>query len=301
MQRQLTEEVMETLQKAGFSTFVPLEKKSCFEIAARQGDRILLIKVLSNIDALRESQAGELLALANNLGATPLLIGEKSKSYGLENSLVYERYGISTLNLHTFFDVLVYGKVPEKKYYKGRVVAQLDATAIEKGMEKLNITVQEIANYLKVSRESVYNYRKGGQIEFAKAEKLQNYLETNVIKDVQLFTAPEASAPGKLQGYLQEMSELGFDIVPVHRGFDAIARERDALLVDKEMRPEYARRKAHFMQSASQFFETHPAFVIDKRQVCESIKGVPVIKREELKSAESAGEVLDLVKKREKK
>jgi len=85
-------------ESSGFQCFVPLEAKSCFDIAGKSEKQFFLIKILNNIDSLRESQAFELKALAHSLGATVLLVGEKSKAYVLSNGVVYERYGVPTIS-----------------------------------------------------------------------------------------------------------------------------------------------------------------------------------------------------------
>ena len=125
-------------------------------------------------------------------------------------------------------------------------------------------------------------------------------LHADIIKSINLFAVPHLFSKKELGGYLRDMSQLGFDVVPIHRGFDAIAREKDSLLIDKERVPQYARRKANFMKKAGSFFESHPVFIMEKKQVRQEMKGIPIIKLQEIKEAESAGDLIELVRKREK-
>ena len=48
-----------------------------FDIVARRDDRLLIIKILSNVDAFSKENADEMSVLAEALGASPLLVGEK--------------------------------------------------------------------------------------------------------------------------------------------------------------------------------------------------------------------------------
>ena len=98
----LAERVEEVLMKAGFSTSdrCYLRPRS-FDLAARKGDLLLLLKILSNIDGLNEQTAVEVRRLSNNLFASPLLVGEKTRDQFLERGAVYFRYGIPTLSLPT--------------------------------------------------------------------------------------------------------------------------------------------------------------------------------------------------------
>jgi putative transcriptional regulator len=292
---QMTDELLATLERAGFECFVPLERRSPFDVAARADSQFFLVKILSNIDSLRESQAHDLLALAQSLGATPLIIGEKSKTYDLQDGTVYERYGVQTVTLNTFSKLLLKKEKPATRYYKGRIVASIDASKLEGDPSR-------IASALGVTREALYHYKRESRMEITKARKIEKLLDVTLVKDIDLALPREALPPERLAGYLRRMGELGFEVFPVHRGFDALARERrESLLTDAESSLAYARRKVGFLKSAGSFFESHPTLITEKRQALESLKGVPIIKRSELESAESAHDVLDLVKKRAKK
>ncbi len=286
--------ILHALERAGYECFAPLERKSCFDIAARSKSRVLLIKVLSNIDSLREEQAHDILALAGSLGATALLIGERSKAYELEDGLVYERYGLHAITAGTLERVLQ-GEMPDKTFSHGRVVAQIDSKVFEQKL--LDKDISDVAQRIHVTREAIYHYKKTLRMDYGKALELERMFNTPIIQDINLFTAQHTPAIG-LHGYLQKMGQLGFDVIPVHRGFDAIAREKEALLLN-ETSPALARRKAGFMTRAGEFFGSEPVFVT-KGKAPTSVKGVPVVTEKEISGSESAGDILDLVKKRRK-
>ncbi len=287
--------VLRALERAGYECFAPLERKSCFDIAARSQSRVLLIKVLSNIDSLREEQARNILALASSLGATALLIGEKSKAYELEDGLVYERYGLQAITSGTLGRVLE-GEMPDKTFSHGRVVARLDSQVFEQKLSDSDIS--DIAQRIHVTREAIYHYKKTLRMDYGKALELERMFNAPIIQDINLFAAQHAPAID-LHGYLRKMGKLGFDVIPVHRGFDAIAREKKAMLLVDETSPALARRKAGFMTRAGEFFGSEPVFVA-KGKAPTSVKGVPVVTEKEINESESAGEVIDLVKKRKK-
>lgn len=286
----MIEQLIKELEGAGYHCFVPLEKRSCFDIAAK-GDQFLLLKVFSNIDSVRDSQAHELKSLASTMGAIPIIIGEHSKAYQLEEGMVYDRYGLTTVSPETFLQILG-GALPRKRFYRGRVVAEIDASKLA------DISPTELAKELQVTREAIYSYREGSRVEFEKAEKMEKILHEQVIKNINVFSVPFAEKP-LLGGYLHEMEKLGFEVVPVRRGFDALARERESLLIDDERSEIYAKRKAKFVKKAAEFFDSEPVIVMDKP--LGTIKGIPVLGKGEIKDAESAEGLIDLVKKRKKK
>lgn len=287
-------DVLRALERAGYECFVPLERKSCFDIAARSHKQVLFIKALSNIDSLREEQARDLMALANSLGATALLVGERSKAYELEDGLVYERYGLQCVTTSTLERVLG-GVMPDKEFNKGRVVARIDEGALEKKMGEAGASA--IAETIHVTREAVYGYRKSLRMDYTKAVELEHAFHTAFIKAVDLFhTTPMHTVD--LSGYLKRLGELGFSVVPVHKGFDAIAREKEALIVDAAT-PALARRKAEFLGKAGEFFQSEPVFV-SPGKAPTAVKGVPMVTEKEISDAASPGDVIDLVKRRRK-
>ncbi|MCD6523311.1 MAG: helix-turn-helix domain-containing protein [Candidatus Diapherotrites archaeon] len=297
----IKDKLVATLEKAGFACFAPLERKSCFDLAAKKGATLLLFKVLSNIDSIRESQAKELKAISASLCATPLIVGEKTKVRELEDGVVYERYGIKAITVGTLSNYFLDNIAPEKRFFKGKVVAEIKPHVLQERMRELNISISQLAHLLGVSRETIYNYQRGEMnIEFQKAKHIESVLDTNVIKNIDLLTTPASCESEELPPYLKKMQDIGFEVVPVYRGFDAIAKEKEALLVDKTT-SRYARMKADFMKKTGSFFETHPIYILEKVQVPDNIKGVSVIRQKELDESESADEIIDLVKKREKK
>lgn len=289
------ENLITLLEKRGFSCFVSLEKRSCFDIAARKGQLLLLIKIMPNIDSLHEDQAEELRSLAYSLNGKALVVGQKSKSYELMDGVIYERYKIKTLNAKTL-EMSLGEEKPTKKCYKGRLIAELDQHALEKKLEEVNIA--ELAKKMNLSRRAIYQYRDGAGIEFEKAKKLEELLDIELIKPQKVFSDPVPPAPQALIDYLKKLQELGFQVTPVHRGFDALASERESLVID-ETDEKHAKQKTLFMKDLGTFFKSHPVFVIEKAKK-KNLKGIPVISKKEIKETKSAGEIIDKTKDREK-
>jgi putative transcriptional regulator len=96
----LAEGAAEVLRQAGFaiSARCYLRPRS-FDLAARRGEMLLLLKILSNIDGLNEKTALEIGRLSKHLQGNPLLVGEKTRDQYLETGAVYGRYGIPSIKL----------------------------------------------------------------------------------------------------------------------------------------------------------------------------------------------------------
>ena len=92
---ELLGDVRETLSKAGFYVSELCSIRPIgFDLVARRDNSLLIIKVLTNIDAFSEDVAKELRVLSILLKGCPLLIGERSGTGFLEEDVVYDRFGI---------------------------------------------------------------------------------------------------------------------------------------------------------------------------------------------------------------
>jgi len=101
----LTARVADMLVQAGFITSERCYvRPRSFDLAARRGTLLLLLKILSNIDGLNEKTAIEVRRLSKYLLGSPLLVGEKTRDHRLERGVVYFRYGVPTVNINTLAD-----------------------------------------------------------------------------------------------------------------------------------------------------------------------------------------------------
>ncbi len=284
MRNDLLDNAVALFQESGFQVFVPLKQRSLFDMLAKRDHELFLIKVLENIDSIKKQQASALKNLAGKLSASCLIIGERTKEYKLMGGVVYERYGIYTINTATLKDALS-GNMPLKRYWKGKLIVN----------PKLpNINPSEIAKILGVSRESAYMYKKGQiKMEYSKALKLEKLgLE---LDSYDIFKPPSPTNI-KLNGYLKDLDKLGFDVVPVYNKFDALAKERESLILKQESSP--SKGEIDYLMKTSSLLESHP--VIVSRADMENIGGVAVIRKREIKEAKKAKDVIKLVKEREK-
>lgn len=78
---ELIARVREVLARAGFYVSKPLNMRSIsFDIVARRDRTLLIIKILSNVDAFNKENAEEMKTLAEALQASPIMIGERTGS-----------------------------------------------------------------------------------------------------------------------------------------------------------------------------------------------------------------------------
>ena len=102
------ESVRAMLTRAQFEVSKPLSMRGTrFDIVARRDDILIIIKVLSNVDAFSKDNAEELLCIGQALGASPILIGERSGSGEIESGIIYSRFGIPIISVGTLSDYII--------------------------------------------------------------------------------------------------------------------------------------------------------------------------------------------------
>lgn len=79
-QDRLLRNVISVMIMAGYevSEVFAMRPKS-FDIIAGNGERIVVLKVISHIDSISEENARDLDRIARNLSGTPLIVGERAR------------------------------------------------------------------------------------------------------------------------------------------------------------------------------------------------------------------------------
>src|SRR3989344_5122860 len=152
MSEQTISRICSVLEEKGFRVSTFLHMNSCFDIAARHGGILFLIKVYSNIDSIRPEQGFELKKLGNALNATAIIVGEKTKAFSLSEGIIYDRYDIPVVSLSTFENFLN-KEMPTVRYFKGRNIVELDYEGMRSGRKKLGFSQEELADKISTTPE----------------------------------------------------------------------------------------------------------------------------------------------------
>jgi len=143
---ELVKDVRETLSNAGFYVSDLYSMRPIgFDLVARRDNSLLIIKVLTNVNALSEDVAEELKVLSELLKGHPLLIGERSGTGLLEKEVVYDRFGIQAISPETLESHLLDG-IPLKIYAgPGGFYVNLDNERLLKLRQQQNISLGSFA------------------------------------------------------------------------------------------------------------------------------------------------------------
>jgi len=310
---ELLVKVRDTLIKAGFYASELYSIRSIgFDLVARRDNSLLIIKVLTNIDAMSEDVANELRTLSTLLKGCPLLIGERSGIGILTHDVVYDRFGIQAITTETLNTHLLEGMPLEVYAAPGGLYVNLDKNKIKKLRINQNISLGSFARSLKVSRRTVQMYEDGMNASVEVAIRIENTLGSDITDPIDLLQprspkkvvkpAPlETEAFRKFQREVFSILEkVGYKVIPLERApFEAVSQDKEKILLTCV--DEYNKkllRKAQVVSSISKITEKHAVLITDKDVRKTSIKGTPLIVKKELKKIRGPEEILELVLER---
>ncbi len=318
MKNDLIARVIEILQEAGFIVSSRCKAKS-FDLAARRGDLILLVKVLYNIDGLSEEIAGSIKRAAFSLLASPVVVGERKGSFFLEDDVVYRRHGIPAININTLYDYFIAGVRPYVYSATGGLYVNINGELMRIAREKKNLSLGDIASRLGVSRRSVSKYEGGGvSTTINIALKLEEILDTVLIEPLDfLAQEPEEPLPPEVteagiddatsdleRSILGMMEEIGFEIfTTTHAPFNAVSLSQSSnesirILTGISKYTQQVIKRARILSSLSTVTNTHSVFVVNGNVKRVQIDHTVLMEKEELKKIRDPEEFTCVIKEK---
>ncbi|MCJ7817319.1 MAG: helix-turn-helix domain-containing protein, partial [Candidatus Thorarchaeota archaeon] len=186
---QLTQEIISQLDDAGFSLSTQCDvRPSCFDLVARKGEQLLLVKVLSNIDALTKEDADALQLVAHFFNAIPLIVGDKTRKGELDSGVVYKRHGVSTIAPRSFQSMIVDEKMPREFAQRGGRLVAIDGAKLREARLEQQKTTGDLADCIQVSARAILSYEKNEMdVSIDIAERLERVLETDLMIPINLL------------------------------------------------------------------------------------------------------------------
>lgn len=281
-----------------------------FDLVARRDNSLLIIKVLTNIDALSEDVAKELRLLSILLKGCPLLVGERSGAGSLEDDVVYDRFGVQAITSETLRSHLLEG-LPLRVYAApGGLYVNLDREKLRKLREEQNISLGSFARFVRVSRRTASMYEDGMNARVEVVSRIEELLDSTVAMPIDILNPSSAGKKEvatfhgeteRLREFKQEifsiLEHVGYKIIPMERcPFEALSKDKERILLTCVHR--YDRKllkKAQIVSSISKITEKYAVVFTDKEVDKTNIEGTPLIVKKELKKIREPEEILDLI------
>ena len=145
--------------------------RSCFDLLARNQDKILLIKVLEDANAINKQYVEEMDTISAYIGATPIIIAEKA-GRKLEDNILYTRFDMFTLNFITLVNSIK-NKFPFIKRTQAGLTASISGEKLRKKREELGYSLNSLSKKVGVTNRMISRYENGNsEITINKAMKI---------------------------------------------------------------------------------------------------------------------------------
>lgn len=314
----LIHQIIDVLAHAGFSISDCCNiRPRSFDVAARKGEILILCKALFNIDGLNEETAREMKYLAEYLGGSAIVVGAKTRDQMLEDSVVYMRYDILSLNVQTLNDYFIENIPPLVSAAPGGLYVSMEGNTLKKARMDKSMSLGTLATMVGVSRRTISKYEEEGmdasidvvlQLEDIFGVELArpiNILKSDGSRKPRKKTEAEENQtrPAKLMPddlILNTISMLGYDVLPTTQApFKAISRDKSSVILTgvSEFNTTVVKR-AHLMSSISCVTQTKSVFIINGYSKIKSVENTVLIEKKELDKINDSQELLDFIEER---
>jgi len=270
-----------------------------FDFIARKDNVLLLVKVLSNIDALNEDVAHELISIARFLEGAPIVIGHRTCSTTLEDDVVYFRHGVPIIT-HGTLENYIRGIMPFIIAAPGGFYVNIDGEVLKETRLVRGISVGHLARVAGVSRRTIRMYESGERASIEMAEKIAAFLGDDFIKPIAFWeeiSEREQEMKQVENDLLKLIEEMCTVILPTERSpFNALSQ----ILHEKFLVGINERRiveKARLISNLAAVAEKESVIFMERFNRT-NIEGVPVIVRREMRRITGPEELIDLVEER---
>ena len=285
MKKNLLEKASVFLLKKGFT--VKSLTRSCFDVLARNNERILLIKALEDANSIGREFADEMHKISAYIGATPIIIAEKASNM-LEDNIIYTRFGIFTLNLGTFTNC-VNNKFPLIKRTQAGLTASIVGGKLREKREQFGYSLNHLSKKVGVTSRMIAKYEnEDSEVTISKAMKIYDIFGQDVFNEVNIFSRIERiNASGKTE-FSKKYIELGFNASDTNKApFDIIAKKEDELILT-----EVGDKANPQMQSLSELLNADNLVIFKKKRP----KDIPAVTKEEFMDFEKANQLIKFLK-----
>ena len=271
-----------------------------FDLIAKRGDRLVIIKVVSHIDSVSADIARDLNLIARHLEATPLIVGERARDTDLERGVVYIRYGLIALSPETLYDYFVEGLSPMVYASPGGLYVKIKGDLLREVRERSRMSLGDLASHLGVSRRTISKYESGMGTTLDIAIKLEDLFNAPLVEVIELldYRPPEPETPPESASgdVLVNLERMGMEIHAMRQApFQALALfDRHTILTAYGTSQKIVKR-ASLIGNISQITKTFAMCIVTDYKKQKKIGKTLLIGEEYLHTLEDGSELIDMI------
>ncbi|MDD3977790.1 transcriptional regulator [Methanomicrobium antiquum] len=277
-----------------------------FDLIARKGDNLLIIKIVPHIDSVGEESAHDLAVIARHLNAKPFIIGEKARDFELERGAVYLRYGIIATSVTTLYDFFV-DEVPPLVYAQpGGLYVNINGGKLRDVRERHNMSLGDLAGSLGVSRRTISKYESGMSTTLDIAIKLEEIFDTAIVEAINLlshshvsdFEDDSHSESIKKDGsnIPQDFERMGMQTHTMQRApFEALCIYEEKTILTGYGTAQKTLRRAALIGNISDITSSKAVCVLTDYKKRKKVGKTLIIGEEELSTLNEGSELIELI------
>ncbi|MCU0798288.1 MAG: helix-turn-helix domain-containing protein [Candidatus Thermoplasmatota archaeon] len=309
---ELARSIVVILERSGFDQVrISAVSGTAFDLVARRGEVLLLVKVAERKEDLTPQIARELKVLASMLKASPLVVMPSSPAVPYHDGVLYLKNGLPLMTLNTLFDHLIEQVPPMVYYSSGGHYVNIDGEVLRKRRDERGISLGTLADHVRVTRRAIQMYEEGMGVDMETALRMEAFLDTALIRALDPFRYDTMLqgirdsmeiTEGVQKEVLDHLGSIGMEVVPTTKcPFDALARaEEGVLLASLGQRPGDMYERAKVLHGIGSISRSDHMMVVDGPVRKRRIDGTPVLNLNEVKSTEDAKHLLRLVRERQR-
>ncbi len=299
------------LEDAGFlvSERCAIRPKS-FDVAARRGEDVLLVKILGNIDAFDARTGAEMRRLGTYLNATPIVIGLRTRDEELDPGVVYFRNGVPVFSPDTAMDLFVEEVPPLIYAAPGGLYVNIDSEVLQDVRQSRDWSLGRLAKELGVSRRTVSKYEDGMDASVEVAAELEDLFDAPLTSPVTVLedggeSVRDTEDPPDGPDVAEEdepivtvLTRVGYEVHPTDRApFKTVSEdegEQEQMLTGHSEFTKTAEKRAKIMSSVGRVTRTQSVYVVDRARR-EAVDGTAIIEKAEMENIEDRSELRNLI------
>ena len=271
-----------------------------FDLIAKKGDILVIIKIVSHIDGVTADIAWDLNLIARYLQATPLIVGERARDAELERGVVYIRYGLFALSPETLYDYFAEGISPMVYASPGGLYVKIKGDLLREVREHSRMSLGDLASHLGVSRRTISKYESGMGTTLDVAIRLEELFGAPLVETIELigYHAPKPEKPSQSAtgDAFVDLERMGMEIHAMRQApFQALALfDRHTILAAYGTTQKIVKR-ASLIGNISQITKTFAMCVVTDYKKQKKIGKTLLIGEKHLHTLEDGSELIDMI------
>ncbi|MCL5112234.1 MAG: helix-turn-helix domain-containing protein [Candidatus Marsarchaeota archaeon] len=277
--KNMVKDAIRILDSRGFESVQLGNVRSCFDIVARKKGRMLLFKIVENIDSIDERTAHSVAMLTNFFSTSAFAVGSGYKGSRLEEGIAFARHGISCISLETM-ERVIDGESPANAERFIGAKYRINGHSLREVREKSRTSIRELSEATGISADSIYRYESSSPyVSLSNWRKLEQFFNGKI-------RSLPAGVPEKVvdrkSGERIEESH-GISLIKMDSGpFNMIGKMKLRYEVGQITDRRTSRKRAEiYARIHTLTGKDFPFFISDKASI-ENVFGIPVVSRREL-------------------